>query len=151
MPERDRIVDQLKRAFEGGAWHGPSVMEALEGVDAKRAFGKPIPAAHSIWEIVLHIAVWEDAVRRRLLGEMADPAGEEDWPPVTDRGEAAWARALESLRAGHMRLREVAGGVRDEDLDRSPGGKYSTRYVLLHGAIQHDLYHAGQISLLRKA
>jgi uncharacterized damage-inducible protein DinB len=148
--ERDRIVDQLKRAFEGEAWHGPSVLEALEGVTWKGALQKPIPQAHSIWEIVLHMTAWEDIVRRRLLGESPDITDEENWPVLENPGPADWPRALEGLKAGHLRLRETAASVRDDLLDSSPTGKHSTRYVLLHGIIQHDLYHAGQISILKK-
>ena len=150
MAERDRIVDQLDRAFEGEAWHGPSVMEVLKGVAWKKAVGKPVRGAHSVWEIVLHITAWEDVVRRRLLGETVTLTDEQDWPPVADPGQAGWSRALESLRAGHARLRETAAGIADKDLDSSPGGKSSTPYVLLHGIIQHDLYHAGQIAVLKK-
>jgi len=148
--ERDRIVDQLKRAFEGEAWHGPSVLEALDGVTWKKALRKPIPQVHSIWEIVLHMIAWEDVVRRRLLGESPELAEEENWPKLGNPGPADWTRALDVLRSGHMRLRETASSVQDDLLDASPTGKHSSRYVLLHGIIQHDLYHAGQISILKK-
>jgi uncharacterized damage-inducible protein DinB len=148
--ERDRIVDQLERAFEGEAWHGPSVLEVLEGVTWKKALRKPIPKAHSIWELVLHMTAWEDVVRRRLLGQSPDITDEEDWPKVTDPSSAKWTRALEALRAGHKRLRETAADIKDEALDSSPTGKHSSRYTLLHGIIQHDLYHAGQIAILKK-
>jgi len=148
--EPERIVDQLKRAFEGEAWHGPSVLEALEGVGWEKAIQKPIPTAHSIWEIVLHMIAWEDVARRRLLGELPDITDEENWPEPKDPGPKDWTRALEGMKAGHMRLRETAASVAEDLLDSSPTGKYSTRYVLLHGIIQHDLYHAGQISILKK-
>jgi len=150
MAERDRIVNQLERAFEGEAWHGPSVLEALEGVTWKKALLKPVPKAHSVWELVLHMTAWEDVVRRRLLGESPDITDEENWPKVKDQSSAAWARALEALRAGHLKLRGTAAGISDNLLDQSPTGKHSTRYVLLHGIIQHDIYHAGQISILKK-
>jgi uncharacterized damage-inducible protein DinB len=148
--ERERIANQLERAFEGEAWHGPSVLEALEGVTWKRAQQKPIAKAHSIWEIVLHITAWEDIVRRRLLGESPEVPDEVNWPKIGKPGPKAWTAALEGLRAGHMNLREVAARVRDDELDSAPTGKASTRYVLLHGIIQHDIYHAGQISVLKK-
>jgi uncharacterized damage-inducible protein DinB len=153
--ERNRIVDQLERAFEGEAWHGPSVLESLEGVTWEEALQKPIPQAHSIWEIVLHMTAWEGVVRRRLLGESPGITDDENWPELENPGPPDWARALEGLRAGHMRLRETAASVPDELLDSSPTGSPQsghplTRYVLLHGIIQHDLYHAGQISILKK-
>ena len=67
--EAERIADQLKRAFDGQAWHGPSLKESLEGVTVAQAVAHPIPAAHSTWELVAHIAAWEDVVARRLSGE----------------------------------------------------------------------------------
>jgi len=150
MPESRRIVVQLKRAFEGGAWHGPSVQEVLDGVTWERARKRPIRVAHSIWEIVVHMTAWEDIVRRRLLGEAVNPTPEQDWPPVTRPSAAGWARALKALGAGHKRLRRTASSITDKLLDSPPVGGTSTRYVLLHGIIQHDLYHAGQIAVLKK-
>lgn len=148
--ERDRIADQLKRAFEGEAWHGPSVLEVLDGVTAEQALQKPIPAAHSIWELVLHITAWEDIVRRRLLGEKPEVTPDVDWPKVVDQSEKGWALAIENLKAGHARLREVTSQIEDVLLDAPPSKGSSARYVLLHGIVQHDLYHAGQISILKK-
>lgn len=148
--EVTRIEDQLKRAFEGDAWHGPPLMEALRGVTADRAAAKPIAGAHSIWEIVLHVAAWEDAVRRRLGGEPVSLSDAEDWPAVGEAGDAAWKEALEKLRSGHMALRRAVAKLSDARLkEEAPGATY-TVYHLVHGVIQHDLYHAGQISILKK-
>jgi uncharacterized damage-inducible protein DinB len=148
--EVTRIEDQLKRAFEGNAWHGPAVLEVLEGVTAAKATARPIPGAHSIWEIVHHIAAWEEAARRRLQGEPAHLTPEEDWPPVRDTGDAAWAAALERLRTGHQSLRRAVAKLSDAKLKEDVAGMDQTHYLLVHGVIQHDLYHAGQIALLRK-
>lgn len=150
MSEIERIQDQLKRAFEGPAWSGPSVLEALEGVSATRAARRPIKGAHSIWELTLHIAVWEDVVRRRALGEKFQPTDAQDWPAVGAKTPAAWAAAIRKLKAGHAKLREVVASYDDARLDQPmvPGG--SSAYVQFHGAIQHDLYHAGQIAILKK-
>jgi uncharacterized damage-inducible protein DinB len=150
--EAHRVEDQLKRAFEGDAWHGPAVLEVLQGVTAARATAKPVPGAHSIWEIVLHIAVWEDVARRRLSGE---PVGSvppaQDWPPANGSDEAAWSAALAALRSGHQALRRTIAKLSDARLqEKVPDGEY-TNYLLAHGVIQHDLYHAGQIALLKKA
>jgi uncharacterized damage-inducible protein DinB len=150
MSEIDRIQDQLKRAFEGPAWSGPSVLEALDGVSATRAAKRPIKGAHSIWELALHIAVWEDVVRRRALGEQFNPSDAQDWPAVSARTPAAWGSAIRKLKAGHGKLREVVASFDDARLDQPlvPGG--SSAYVQFHGAVQHDLYHAGQIAVLKK-
>ena len=80
--ETSRIADQLRRAFDGEAWHGPAVLEILHGVTAADAAARPLPRGHNIWEIALHIAVWDDVARRRMAGEIVQPTPEEDWPPV---------------------------------------------------------------------
>jgi uncharacterized damage-inducible protein DinB len=150
MSELDRIQDQLKRAFEGPAWSGPSVLEVLNGLTPARAASRPISGAHSIWEIVVHIGVWEDVVRRRALGEKFNPTNEQDWPPVGETTQAAWDHAIASLKAGHAELRKVIAAFDERKLDQPlvPGG--NTAYVQFHGAVQHDLYHAGQIAILAK-
>ena len=90
MSEILRILDQLDRAFEGDAWHGSSVRKLLEEVPAKLAAAKPVPGGHSIWEIVRHMATWQNVVRRRLGGEtIGDLPPELDWPSVPDKSETA--------------------------------------------------------------
>ncbi len=150
MTEIERISEQLKRAFEGGAWHGPSVKEVLEGVTAEKAAARPVPGAHSIWELVLHIAVWEDAVRRWVSGDTADVPDEKNWPKLKDTSASAWKKALEDLEKRHMQLRQTISRLSDGELDKVLKHPKPTVYDLLHGAIQHDLYHAGQIAVLKK-
>ncbi len=150
MDEIARIEDQLRRAFEREAWSGPSLLETLDGVDAATAVRRPLASAHTIWELVLHVAAWEDIVRRRLGDERVEVTPEMDWPPVADTSPAAWGAALGRLRAGHAALRVAVRALDAASLDQLPRGSTVTRYVLAHGAAQHDLYHAGQIALLRK-
>ncbi|HEX8136836.1 MAG TPA: DinB family protein [Pyrinomonadaceae bacterium] len=151
MSETKRILDQLRRAYEGGAWHGPSVKELLSDVTAEQAAARPFAGAHSIWEIVLHISAWEEGVRRRLEGVRAELSTEEDWPPVSDTSEAAWRKTLETLEANHLRLREALKGLDDARLNEPIVEGMSSVYGTLHGVIQHSLYHAGQIALLKRA
>ena len=103
MTEIERIQDQLKRAFDGHAWHGPSVREVLEGITAAQAHARPLQNAHSIWELTHHIAVWEDVGRRRLEGDPAEVpiSSPEDWPPAEDASDAAWEKAKLALERGH--------------------------------------------------
>ena len=152
MSELKRINSQLKRAFEGKAWHGPSVTELLAGVTAEQAAAHPIAGAHSIWELALHIATWERVGRRRIQESIPiDVSDEEDWPAVEDTSEAAWTKTLEELRSNHEALRAAIRELDEARLDEMvPGTQYNI-YFLLHGVIQHDLYHAGQIALLKKA
>jgi uncharacterized damage-inducible protein DinB len=78
MNDLDLIKDQLEKAFYGGAWHGPSVLESLENISAEQAASKPVRNAHSIWEIVLHINTWQQCTQKRLSGENYEPSPEED-------------------------------------------------------------------------
>jgi uncharacterized damage-inducible protein DinB len=152
MSELKRINSQLKRAFRGTAWHGPSVMELLEGVTAEQAAAHPIAGAHSIWEIVLHIRAWERITLRRLEEWVPiEATPEEDWPPVKETTEHAWRNALNAMSLNHDALREVIARLDESRLSEIlPGTEYSV-YFMLHGVIQHDLYHAGQIALLKRA
>lgn len=151
MNEVQRIEDQFKRAFEGHAWHGPSVSEVLNDVTATQAASRPIPGAHSIWEIVLHIAAWEGVCRRRLEGDRAEIPNEEDWPQVRDTSPPAWELAKSRLREGHQELRQAISRVEESRLDEPILPNMPSVYITLQGAVQHDLYHAGQIAILKKA
>jgi len=152
MTETHRINSQLKRAQEGQAWHGPSLRELLVGVTAEQAAAKPIPNAHSIWELVNHVVAWEQIARRRLEGEAATEIPDEvNFPPVTDASEEAWQATLQSLEASNRSLREGIKRIDDARLEEIASGTSYSNYFLLHGVIQHDLYHAGQIALLKKA
>jgi len=146
------IVDQLQRAFEGHAWHGPAVRELLADVGAAQANAKPIAQAHSIWEIVLHMSTWEHVVRRRLQGEVIDELPDaEDWPAVRETSEAAWRKAVQDLEERNRALRDAVAQLDEARLTAKVPGKDHSVYIMLHGIIQHDLYHAGQIAVLKKA
>jgi hypothetical protein len=152
MSEVARIGSQLKRASEGGAWHGPALLELLADVSAERAAARPIPGAHSIWEIVLHAAAWQDFATGAVEGGAmpVDLADEGNWPPVADAGEAAWRAAVAGVGEAGRRLRAALRKFTDEDLERIVPGREYNFYFLLHGVVQHGLYHAGQIALLKK-
>ena len=153
--EVERIRDQFRRAFEGEAWHGPSVLSLLDGVTAQQAASHPIPGAHSIWQLTLHIAAWERACRRRLEGDPAQLTDLEDWQPINDTSEAAWERTKQQLIDNHRALMDAVARVDDARLDepiiKDSSTQFSSVYVTLHGGVQHDLYHAGQIAMLKKA
>src|SRR5260370_15879849 len=84
-----QIAEQLRRAFDGSAWHVPSMLELLEDVDAETAAAKPIPNVHSIWELVLHTAVWDRAVRRRIGGHTTQPKMGQNLPPAPKNNHPA--------------------------------------------------------------
>jgi hypothetical protein len=150
MTETERIRDQLRRSMEGDAWHGPGMLETLADVTPAQAARRVLPEAHTIWEIALHVAAWYDAVARRLSGRIVELGPDEDWPVAPDPSPEAWDGAKGLLEAAHDRLQKAIAALSDGDLERPAAGKSFSVYVMLHGSVQHALYHAGQIALLKK-
>jgi hypothetical protein len=158
MTEIDRIADELRRAWNGDPWHGSSLRGILHGITPRQAAARPLPSAHGIWEIVLHLGTWTREVARRLRDGIARNPVDPDWPPIPDVSDESWSDAISALEAGVLevltelrripesRLDEVMGDERNPEL--GSGVSYA---VLLHGLSQHLAYHAGQIALLRKA
>lgn len=151
MSEAARIVSQMKSAFSGPAWHGPSLMETLAGITAKDATARAIAGAHTIWEIVLHVCAWDRVVQRRIQGEAASEPAEGDWPKVADQSEESWKTLLSELERRNLQLREAISLLPDSRLEENAPESKTTLYTLLHGEIQHILYHAGQTAVLKKA
>jgi uncharacterized damage-inducible protein DinB len=141
----------MDRAFSGEAWHGPDLMQLLNGISSEDASKHPVPGAHSIWELVNHIAAWNAIVQQKSKGEPVEVTTELDWPPVWEVSEVAWKRSLATLAENRTRLRNYLQTVRDDQLDEKVQRENYSQYVLLHGSVQHDLYHAGQIAVLKKA
>ena len=155
MSETKRLADQIRRAFEGDAWHGDSLLEILADVDAPTAAARPLPNAHSIWELVLHIAAWDDAVRRRAVtGKAVSLTGAENFPALKDTSAPQWRRAVKHLKQAHADLVKAVAGFPDSRLmEQVPGKKesYHNFFYMFSGIVQHELYHGGQIALLKKA
>lgn len=152
MSETDRIIGELKRAFGGKAWHGPAVFEILDGVDAARAVAHPLPGAHSIWELVLHVTAWLTIPARRVReNKEIEPTGEENFPPVPPPTEEAWRDARERMAHAVDDLATVIEALPAARLEEIVAGKSYSIAVMLHGAVQHSLYHAGQMALLKRA
>ena len=153
MSQAAGLADQIRRAFEGDAWHGDSVLELLKNVDAAQAAARPVKNAHTIWELVLHIAAWDDAVLRRTSGKPVTLTDEENFPPVKDTSEAAWRKAIEHMNNKHDALIKGVAVFSDSDLTKQVPGKSGDHYnfyYMFSGIVQHELYHAGQIALLKK-
>ncbi|HEY3740354.1 MAG TPA: DinB family protein [Bryobacteraceae bacterium] len=149
--ESERLADQLKRAFEGDAWHGPSLDEALAGVTAAQAIAHPIADAHSIWEIVAHISGWEDVIARRLTGEAIAEPIEGDFPsPPPNASDADWAVLRTRAHERHNGLVAQMAALSEADLLKIVAGKPYPIWMMAHGAVSHALYHTGQIVLLKK-
>lgn len=153
MSQSARLADQIHRAFYGEAWVGDALMEILSGVDAQSAAAHPFKNVHSIWELVLHIAAWDGAVRRRTAGHAVNLTDKQNFPPIDDKSEAAWRGALELLKKTHDDLVKAVSEFRDDRLQEQVPGKrepYYNYYYMFSGIVQHELYHAGQIMILKK-
>ena len=149
--EAAALADELRLIDAGDAWHGPALAELLEGVSAAAAAARPIAGGHSIWELVGHIAGWNDVWRRRLDGEVVDEPEAGDFPPTPAVTEKAWAAAKDRLREAHAGLVARVAALTAAELDaRIPGREFTARFMV-EGAIRHVVYHSGQIGLLRKA
>jgi uncharacterized damage-inducible protein DinB len=154
MSEMDRLADQIRRGFEGEAWHGDSVLEVLSGVDAKTAAAHPIRNAHSIWELLMHISAWNKGVVRRAGGSPVKLTDEENFPPVRVASEAAWQKTIEAAKQANAELVRTVAAFPALRLSEQVPGKsepYYDFYYMFAGVVQHDLYHAGQIVMLKKA
>ena len=144
------IAEQLRRAFEGDAWHGPALLELLQEMDAATAAAQPLPDVHSIWELVLHVSAWDDAASRRLDGEKVQLTGTANFPVVPKPTQTAWREAVAHAKHTHDALVKTVAALPESRLwERVPGKSYDF-YFMLHGVAQHALYHAGQIAILKK-
>jgi uncharacterized damage-inducible protein DinB len=161
VPEHEitRIVDELEREHAGDAWHGTPLRQILADVDDALASWRPFEGVQTIWELVLHVTAWKNEVRRRLGGAPAGTPPEGDWPaPPASADAQAWRQAVDALEDAHRGLVAAVTRLPPERLfaptndprDRETG-QGVTHYVLLHGLAQHDVYHSGQIALLKKA
>jgi uncharacterized damage-inducible protein DinB len=152
MSEVRQILDQFRKAWGGDPFHGPPIRDILAGVSAQAAFSRPVAGAHSIAEIALHIATWEEVVRRRLGGEVIDTLpDDQDWLAPGDGSEARWDAIRRRVAEAHAALEKAVEALPDARLDGPvPTRAYDVRYML-HGSLHHALYHAGQISLLKRA
>ena len=151
MNRIELIGDQMQRAYAGEAWHGPSLEELLTGVTVEQALVRPVAGGHSIWELTMHIGAWMSATRRRLSGDPAKLTPQEDWPLIDGGSQAAWQQTLNALEQEHNQLRAAISSVPESSLQNVAPGKDHSVEFMLHGMIQHNLYHAGQIALLKKA
>jgi uncharacterized damage-inducible protein DinB len=152
-----RLSGEVQRAFDHGPWHGSSVADILADVDASLATQRPVDGAHTIWEIVLHMTGWVREVVRRLGGAPPGVPPEGDWPPVGPASADAWQRTRADLAAAHEELLAALARFSPAhlyDTIQAPGAAPQdavTFYQTVHGLVQHDAYHAGQIALLKRA
>ena len=152
-PEIQLLLSILDEAYEKQAWHGPNLRGSLRGVSAEQAAWRPGIKRHNIWEIAVHAAYWKYAVRRRLSGEKRGsfPLKGSNWfqkpESVSDK---AWQGDLRLLAEQHRQLREVISGIDPGRLFEKAQGSKITNARTIYGIAAHDVYHAGQIQLLKR-
>jgi hypothetical protein len=140
-------------AYDRVSWHGTNLRGSIRGVTPKQAAWRPAPHRHNIWELVVHAAYWKYVAWRRLTGTKRGsfPLQGSNWMVRPQHMTAkAWKDDIELLADTHRRLREAAGSLRPADLARKPKGSKVSNLALVTGIAAHDLYHAGQIQLLKK-
>jgi uncharacterized damage-inducible protein DinB len=157
MTDIERLLDQYDRVMHGNAWHGDAIWHILDAISAECAAARPVADTHSIWEILMHMTFWEGVSARRLAGERAGWSGvgtEEDealnFPAMPEPTESNWQKTREHFRASNQRLREALAKLNPAGLDSLSAAGKRTFYDEAHGVIQHNIYHAGQIALLKK-
>ena len=152
-PEIEHLLGPLDEAFKRAAWHGPNLRGSIRGVTAHEASWRPKAGRHNIWEIAVHAAYWKYTVRRRLLGEKRGsfslPGSNWFLRPV-ERSEQAWRADVAILDGEHQRLRDAVSALQPEFLERPARGSKTLVRRLIAGIALHDVYHAGQIQLIKK-
>jgi hypothetical protein len=147
------LLEILDQAFDRKGWHGTTLRGALRGLTPVEALWRPGAGRHNIWELTVHAAYWKYAVRRRLAGDAMGsfPRKPSNWPTVPDTPDAAaWKQDVRLLEGEHQLLWQTVAGLKPSRLDeRSPQGVW-TNAEEIHGIAAHDLYHTGQIQLIKK-
>jgi hypothetical protein len=153
LPEVAILISLLDESYEKKAWHGPNLKGSIRGLDAEKAAWRPQPKRHCIAEHVIHAAYWKYAVRRRILGEARGsfPLKGSNWFPVaTPLSQAEWRDHVALLEESHRALRQTILSVSPEQLTVIPPGAKVTNLATITGIAAHDVYHAGQIQLLKR-
>ncbi len=154
-PELALLLALLEEAYERKAWQGPNLRGSLRGVTAAQAAWRPAPGRHGIWELAVHAAYWKYAVARMLTGEKrgAFPAKGSNWfarPGSAAPTDMAWRSDVALLDLQHRKLLEAARRLAPAALSKKPRGSRHTTAHLLYGVASHDVYHTGQIQLLKR-
>ena len=154
-PQVSLVLDLIDQCFDHKAWHGTNLRGSIRGLHVRDATWRPAPGRHNIWEIVVHTAYWKYIVRRRILSEARGsfPLQGSNWfirPPDVKPTDEEWKRDVKLLVEAHRSMRAAVAGMTDAQLNVTPKGSKVSNVALITGIASHDLYHAGQIQLLKK-
>ncbi len=147
------LLEVFDQAYTAPSWHGTPLKGTLRGLSAREARWRPAPKRHCIWDLVLHTAYWKCMVRRRLLRDpaIAFPRHGANWPALPDRpNDAAWKRDRDLLDEQHRLLRNAIAALKPAELSRRGWRSKWRVKAEIYGIASHDLYHAGQIQMLKR-
>jgi DinB superfamily len=146
------LLRNLDQGYDHQSWHGPVLRGSLRGVSAEQAAWRPRPSRHNVWEIAVHCAYWKYSVLHRLRPEIRFPLKGSNWlpRPEGEAGERAWKADLQILGTIHRDLRQAVASLSDGGLETVPQGSKRSFLDLILGVAHHDVYHAGQIQLLKR-
>lgn len=151
--EVQQLVSIIDQAYDHASWHGTNLRGSIRQVSAEQAAWRPAPARHNIWEVVVHAAYWKYAAWRRLTSAVRGsfPVEGSNWfSRPQEKTQKAWKSDVALLDQMHRSLRAAVVDLPARELHRTPGGSKVSNFALLSGVAAHDLYHAGQIQLLKK-
>lgn len=147
------LLKLLEESYHKHAWHGPNLRGSIRGLTPEMAAWRPAPGRHNIWEIVVHCAYWKYAVRRRILGEKRGsfPSKGSNWfkRPIVFTASAL-AQDIATLEDTHQSMMEAIRSLNASDLSRFPKNSKVSNEAIIRGIASHDVYHAGQIQLLKR-
>jgi len=147
------LLAAFDQAYDRKSWHGTNLKGSLRGLSADAAAWRPGPDRHNVWEIAVHAAYWKYVVLRALVGGKrgAFAGGGSNWlVRPGEKSETAWKGDLALLEAAHRSLRDAVAAIEPKFLFRPLPGRHTTRLALVSGVTAHDVYHAGQIQLLKR-
>ena len=149
--ETKSLLFMLQQGWGPRSWHGTALKGSVRGISAKQALWRPGPGRHNIWELVLHMAYWKYAVSRRISGVEPGsfPREGSDWIPVRDTSEKAWKADIRLLHDQHALLVRAVQSLSPSRLHHRNGSRW-THAEQIAGAAAHDLYHTGQLQLIKK-
>lgn len=154
MTASEALADSLRRTLTGPMWHGDAVNQLLSGVSAAEAARRPVPGAHTVWELVLHMTAWASIAQKRLSSKepLPEPTVAEDWPPCTNgQSMEAWSDAQMRLTEAYESLAQKTESLDHDALNAAVIGHDYTARIMLMGVVEHGAYHGGQIGLLKRA
>jgi uncharacterized damage-inducible protein DinB len=147
------LLQLIKEAYKSKSWHGTNLRGSIRGLSAEQAVWRPAPSRHNIWEIVVHCAYWKYAVRRQLTGEKKGSfllKGSNWFNRSENLSEKAWRADIRTLDKMHRSLCEATAKIKPSKISRKPGGSKFTISSIVSGIACHDIYHAGQIQLIKR-